>query len=296
VWVEDKVDTFSFTSASKPDLINFDGDKILLCTKKENKTLDEYIFQYKNAGSYLDRREAIFFASQHQDDPKAVDFLKLALKDKYDGLRNFTIVRLNMKDENIKKEMEPVLADLAKNDPKRTVKANAIDALGAYENVKYAALFKAALNDSSYAVAGSGLDALYDVDSSSAITEAKRLSMQKQKGRLAGVIASVLMTESLADSMLTQFEHTPLSQNKFNMTQPIADFLGRTKNMSMFKRGIDDIVSFRDAIPESFRGQTDPYFNGVLLKGLAERKKQLGLTDQADYIISKLPAADKKGF
>ena len=80
VWAQNKSDTFSFASSTKPDLVNFDGDKILLCTKKENKTLDEYIHQYKYAGSYLDRREAIDFASKHQDDAKAVAFLKTALK------------------------------------------------------------------------------------------------------------------------------------------------------------------------------------------------------------------------
>jgi aminopeptidase N len=62
------------------------------------------------------------------------------------------------------------------------------------------------------------------------------------------------------------------------------------------KRGVDDIVSFRDAIPEAFRGQTDPFINGVLLKGLVTKKTQAGLKDQADYIKSKLPEEDKKGF
>ena len=82
----------------------------------------------------------------------------------------------------------------------------------------------------------------------------------------------------------------PLSQAKFNMLQPMGDFLGKTKNPDIFKRGIDDIVTFRDAIPESFKGQTDPYINGVLLKGFAAKKKEAGLTEQSDYVISKLPS------
>jgi aminopeptidase N len=61
---------YVFHTVSKPDLINVDGDKILLCEKTEHKTLDNYIFQYKNAGLYLDRREAIDFAARNQsDDP-----------------------------------------------------------------------------------------------------------------------------------------------------------------------------------------------------------------------------------
>jgi hypothetical protein len=66
--------------------------------------------------------------------------------------------------------------------------------------------------------------------------------------------------------------------------------------MDIVKRGVDDIATFRDAIPEAFKGQTDPFINGILLKGLATKKKEAGLTEQSDYIISKLPPEDKKGF
>src|SRR5436190_4119616 len=109
VWVQNKLDTFSFASTARPDLVNFDADKMLLCNKTENKTLDEYIYQYKYAGTYVDRREAIDFASHHQDDPKAVAFFKTALRDKYDGLRKLAVTLLDMGNENVKKEMEPIL-------------------------------------------------------------------------------------------------------------------------------------------------------------------------------------------
>ena len=296
VLVQDKVDTFSFASASKPELVNFDGDKILLCTKKENKTLDEYIHQYKYAATYVDRREAIDFASQHQDDPTAVAFLKTALNDKYEGLRNFAVTSLDFKNDNVKKEMESVLVGLAKNDPKKIVKAAAIKKLGEYKNSQFAAIFKSAVNDSSYTVAGNALDALLAIDNPAAVAEARRLSTQPSKGKLASAIPFALFDESSADPILTKFEHTPLSQNKFAMLQSVSDILGNTKNMNTFKRGVDDVVAFRDAIPESFKSQTDPIINGVLLKGLATRKKEAGLTEQFDYVVSKLPAEDKKGF
>ena len=299
VWAQNKSDTFSFAAASKPDFVNFDGDKILLCSKKENKTLDEYIHQYKYAGTYLDRREAIEFASKHQDDANAVTFLKTALKDKYEGLRNFTVSRLDMKKDLVRKEVEPVLLDLAKNDPKKRVKAAAIAKLGTYQKPAYASLFKAAVNDSSYTVSGNALEALSEVDSAGALAEAKRLATQPAKGKLSSVITAVMIAagdESSADMILKNFESMPLSQNKFNLLQSMGDFLGKTKNADTFKRGIDDIVTFRDAIPEAFKGQTDPYINGVLLKGLAAKKKEAGLIEQSEYVISKLPAEDKKGF
>lgn len=299
VWVKNKIDTFYFNASQKPDLVNFDGDKILLCTKKENKTLDEYIHQYKYAGNYVDRREAIDFASKHLDDAKAVEFMKLALKDKYEGLRNFAISKLDLKKQNVKDAVETELVDLAKNDPKRTVKAAAIAKLGQYKKPEYASIFKSAINDSSYTVSGNALDALSEVDSAAALSEAKRLFTQPNKGKLSSVITSVMIKsgdESSADAILTSFEKMPLSQQKFNLLLQMGDFLGKAKSMAIVKRAIDDIVAFRDEIPEAFKGQTDQFINGQLLKGLATKKKEAGLQEQADYIISKLPDADKKGF
>src|SRR5262249_26015835 len=101
-WVKNKADTFSFKSTSKPELINFDGEKILVAEKRENKTLDEYIYQYKYAGNYVDRREAIDFAAKNRTDSKAIAFLKLALNDKYDRLRNYVITKLDLKNDNLK--------------------------------------------------------------------------------------------------------------------------------------------------------------------------------------------------
>jgi aminopeptidase N len=299
IWTKSKSDTFYFDNNRKPDLVNFDGDKVLLCTKKENKTLDEYIHQYKYAGNYLDRREAIDFASKKQDDPKAVEFLKTTLKDKYDGLRNFAIGKLDLKKEGVKKAVETVLADLAKNDPKRPVKASAIEKLGEYKKPEYASLFKTAINDSSYSVAGNALAALAEVDSLAAFNEAKRLANEETKGNLSDAITTILIAsgdEATADMILTSFEKMPLSQNKFNLLQSIGSFLAKTRNMDIVKRGIDAIVEFRDAIPEPFQGQTNPFINGVLLKGLVANKKDAGLKEQADYILSKLPEEDKKGF
>jgi len=47
------------------------------------------------------------------------------------------------------------------------------------------------------------------------------------------------------------------------------------------------ITAFRDKVPEQYQSQTSPYING-LLKGLADKKTAAGLTEQANYINSKL--------
>ena len=59
VWLGKETDSFYFPYRTKPDLINVDGDKIILCQKEDHKTLENFIYQYNKAGLYLDRREAI---------------------------------------------------------------------------------------------------------------------------------------------------------------------------------------------------------------------------------------------
>jgi len=298
VWVENRADTFTFSYDTKPDLVNVDGDKITLSEKKDNKTLENFIHQYKYAGLYLDRREAIDFCSKDQDDPKALDLLMLAMKDKFFGLRMYTIGKLDLKKDAVKQAAEPILADIAAHDARTVVRASAITALGKYKNPEYKSLFAKAVNDSSYSVAGSALDALAIIDSTEAFKDAKGLSKYPSKGKLNNAIANVLIKygdENDFDIINDNFSKMPVSQTKFNFLQTYSTLLAKVKNTNNLKKGVDEIVKFRDAIPAQARDNTDPYINNTILKNLAAKKDAAGLKDQADYIKSKLPDA-KKGF
>jgi aminopeptidase N len=307
VWVKNAIDTFTFNYSKHPDLVNVDGEKVMLWTKKDNKTLDNYIHQYKYAGNYLDRRESIEFAGKNQKEPTALTFLKTALKDKYVGLRNYTLSVLNLKNETVKNEVEPVLFDMAKNDKKSIVRGNAISKLGGYKKLQYTDLFKAATNDSSYTVSGSALEALSLIDETAAMAIAKDLSKTPTKGNLKETIMTMIAKsgdESMADELIGGFEKMPMSEGKFNTLNSLNVYLGALKDIELIKRGVVAIVKFRDDVPENFKNQTDPYINGIILKGIISKKEGILRTSPDDtklkelieFIKSKLPDADKKGF
>ena len=307
VWAKNAVDTFTFNYTRRPDLVNVDADKVMLWNKRDNKTLDNYVHQYKNAGKFLDRMEAVEYAAQHQDEQKAAELLKTAMKDRFHGIRLSAIYSVNMEAEVSKKQYESVFADIAKNDKKSVVRAAAISRLGSYNNPAYTALFKAATRDSSYSVAGNALSALMQVDNPSAITIANELSKQPAKGVLKNALNTVKASsgdEAMAEEMIGGFEKMPLSQAKFSALEPLAVYLGALKNNELVKRGIDEIVKFRDAIPAQFRTQTDPYINGEALSGIVIKKENAlkndpnntGLKDLIAYIKSKIPATERKGF
>jgi len=306
VWSKNEVDTFTFTYSKHPDLVNVDADKVLLWNKKDNKTLDNFSHQYKYAGNYMDRLEAIQFAAKKQDDPKALDLLKTSLKDKYHGLRNTTLYSLDLENEKVKQAVEPILIDLAKNDKKSTVRANAISQLGQYKKAEYVPLFKAATTDSSYSVSGNALNALLDVDKDAALAISKTLDKQPAKGALKSSLQGVKAAsgdESLEEEIIGGFNKLPVSQQKFNALGTLGIYLGALKNTEKVKASVDEIVKFREAIPAQYRKQTDPYINETLANILSKKEEALkadagnaALKELVDYIKSKIPAGEKKGF
>ena len=297
VWVKDKEETFSFPYSTHPDLVNVDAKKTLLTEKKDNKTLENFIHQYKYAGSYLDRREAIDFASKSQDNPKAADLVLLALKDKYFGLRSFAISKLDLKNETVKKQAEPILAEMAQKDPKSTVRASALAVLVQYNNGVYKSLFTKLVNDSSYTVAGTALDALFKLDSAAAVAEAKRLVKAPAKGKLVESLTTIMIkagSESDFDLVAKAFNDMPISQAKFNLLPTFCQFLTVVKDTEKVKKGVDMVIEFRDAL--AAYGLT-PYVNN-LLSGVIKKKEATNApADQIEYIKKKMDATgDKKGF
>jgi len=307
VWSENAVDTFTFNYTKRPDLVNVDADKVTLWTKKDNKTLDNYIHQYKYAGNYLDRREAIEFASKKLDDPKAVELIKTALTDKYEGLRNLAISKTDLRKEAVKNGFEPVLLNLAKTDKFASVRANAIDKLGEYKKPEYIPVFKSAVNDSSYTVSGNALTALGKADPALAAAIAKEISNKTAKGALKSAVMNEIVKsgdENMADKIIGDFASMPLSQEKFQSLNSLSTYLAAIKNTDKIKWGVDEIVKFREKVPANFRNQTDPFINGMILKGLLTKKDKeakenagnAAAAELVNYIKSKLPEEDKKGF
>lgn len=294
VWAENKADTFSFPVSAKPDLINVDGDKILLCQKKDNKSLAEYIYQYTHAAKYLDRKESIQYATSNLGKADAYQLLIQALNDPFYAIRSQALAGLS--NAKLTEEAVAQIELLAKKDDHRTVRADAIDVLAKQHNKTYTDFFAAATRDSSYTVAGAALEALGSLDGKQAFDIANRLSKETHRGRLTSALGNIMLTygdETAFDFIASSFKEMPLSQEKFNSVVTLAEVLEKVTDLAKFKTGIDLIIEFRDQIPQQERSQTDPIINNYVLKGLALKKKNTGAKEMADYINLKLPDGSK---
>ncbi|MDB5032082.1 M1 family metallopeptidase [Mucilaginibacter sp.] len=245
IWMNNKADTLTFASAVKPDLVNVDGNKVLLAEKKDSKTLDEYVFQYFNAPLYLDRFEAIDHATPEQGSTGAQKVMIAALKDKYYGLRIKAIRGLNMANDDVRNAAQPILISLAQTDDNTLVRAAAIGVLGKLKAAGMMSLFKESLKSQSYAVQGSALNAISLQEPVQAFELAKGFE-KDNKGNLTQAMVHIYATSGSGAQwpfVYKQYQDAGI-QVKFNMIKEFAAMTAKMDKPEYVMQGIDALKDF----------------------------------------------------
>ena len=291
VWSKNKVDSFYFPAAVAPDNVNVDNDKILLWAKDETKPIEQYAYQMKHARNFMDRFEAASEAATNLKNPAAKAIIEAAIKDTFHVIRSIALTSYNP--TAIDATMEAQILELAAKDKVSSVREDAINVLSKINKPSFTPLYEKWVNDSSYTVAGAALAALEIVDSAKAIDIAKAFSKQTLKKRLNTVVTTILTKygdEQMFDFVASTYSKLNIqSSEKFEMTMPFAQLLIKTTDPVKFKKGIDLIVEFREAIPQGYRVQTDPYFNFKILGDIIKAKKQKGETELVAMVTAVLP-------
>lgn len=190
-----KSQTFAIASATKPDLVDFDPERAVLCERKDNKTFANYVFEYHNAPYFSEQMEALKSLAEFQKDSAAAkEVLTEALHDKFYYLRQYAISRI----EPAKDGSDGVLTtieQLAKTDKESAVRKEAIDKLSKTSKASnYTALFEAAVGDSSYEVSAGALKALADANPKEAMDIARKMEAEKNS-EVVNAVADVYAKE-----------------------------------------------------------------------------------------------------
>jgi len=295
IWMRDKADTLTFKLSSKPNLVNVDGDKVLLAQKTDSKTSEEYVFQYFNALLYLDRFEAMNALMGKQGDPGARKVMLAALKDKYYGLRMLAIRNINLGSDEVKQAALPELTNIAQHDQNNTAKAAAIIALGKLKNLADLVLFKNALNSQSYAVQGAALNALAAQNPDDALRLAKGLEKDNKGALTQSIVMLYTMKGSEAELpfVTTAFDKSG-PQAKFNILQGYVAMLGKVNDTQKVNSRVEN---FKKLAIQYKQYGVDQYVIGML-DGLKTQKQNQAksadaslktqLDAQADYLTKAI--------
>ncbi|MGI8893521.1 MAG: M1 family aminopeptidase [Bacteroidia bacterium] len=192
VVLDQKNQTFNFTSPAKPSLINFDAEKMLLAEKKDNKSSEEFIFQFNNAGLYLDRLEALQNIGNNYDvgSPSA-DVVIKALNDPFWHIRQTAIKNVEVFAKKTDPQLKNILLNMAANDEESAVRSSAIKQLSRYykdENLKET--YKNYLNDSSYAVIAAALNSIVNINKQEGFALAQQFQ-NEENATILNALASI---------------------------------------------------------------------------------------------------------
>lgn len=194
--ITERIDTLYFDVKSKPNLVEFDADHVLLGIINEEKTVDEWIFQYKNAPSFFARRQAVLALSKISGKP-SYDCLIAAAKDKYHGIRMLAINALteNFASDN-SAQLKPMLLNIAAKDEKSQLREAALNhwyKLSAKDDNVKEVLLKA-MDDRSYLVQSTALTKIYKADPDYGFEFAKKFENEsnlKMVRVVAGIFADL---------------------------------------------------------------------------------------------------------
>jgi len=195
VWVKEEEASFTFPFSQLPKLVNVGAKHVLLASIKDTKTLQNYLYQYKHAPHYVDRKQAIeAIAKEQQTEKQAYKTMLKALDDPYYELRKFTLENLDLFQKYNKKEAIAKIVQLARNDKHTKVRATAIEVLGKLIDPTFIPVFMEGLRQESNAILSASLVALYGVDQAAALTKLASLSPEV-KERLADAVSLIYLGE-----------------------------------------------------------------------------------------------------
>lgn len=200
VWMDEKNKSFSFKFTKKPHLVNADAERVLLAEIKDNKTIEELVYQYNYAPKYEDRREAIEAMADNQKDEAVFKTLVKALDDKYYGLRILAIENIDISKTNAKSAIK-LLEKMAVNDKKTLVRAAVISRLEILEDKKYIPLFNKGLQSNSNAVKKSSLLALSKLDMEAALQFALSVDNNLDKKSLKDALIPIYIINKTESQM-----------------------------------------------------------------------------------------------
>src|SRR5690606_29537660 len=128
VVVKDAVSVCILEVTQQPDLVNVDGDKMLLCEKVERHTPEEIAYMFYDAPKFMDRYEALKALASSKE-TFATQTIIDGLSDQFPQIRRTAIRSLEQAVKNDPAGVKTKLMDLGKNARHTRVKGDALYSL-----------------------------------------------------------------------------------------------------------------------------------------------------------------------
>jgi aminopeptidase N len=180
----------SFVLPVKGELkcVLFDDQQMLLAKIREDKPVDQYIFQYYNGKRYKARKNALNYGTKGKD-PRIQQLILDGLKDPFWSIRLSAIEKASKLNEENKVKALSMIRSLATDDANSQVRSSALNYLGS--NADEAMVKEIAKDriekDRSYSVISTALKQLGKLDADLAMEKAAALEAERSSKMISGI-------------------------------------------------------------------------------------------------------------
>jgi aminopeptidase N len=238
-------EAYIYKAAAKPDLINFDAEKMLLAEKNDHHTEKEWKFMYEHGRLYSDRAEALAALSENYSVPSyGADVVKKALDDPFAVIRAAAAGKVEkLTHASDSTFIKNKLIDMVQHDPASSARGAALIALlHNYKESDFSDLLEHAVADSSYIVSGAALVALTGLKTERGLQLARGMQ-DADNNDLNDILHQIY--SRYGDERDADYMHETILRktgfDKYNAVEVYARFLQRISNETLLKRGIDYI-------------------------------------------------------
>jgi len=239
--IDSKKNTFHLKCEIKPELINFDAEKMLLATKIDHHSDQEWIKMYYSAPLFLDRFEAIqHFGKDVKPETAEAGILKLALTDKNWKIRNVALHNIDsLLKSNDSSQIKSLLVGIINDDKKSSNRSYALDKLTSnFTGKEFDSILKVKLTDSSFDVIETAIQILMGKDSVLGLKYIKELEKENNTSMM-DIVANVYTTYGGDDQlnyMNQTFAINKSSNGRYARIQNYSKYLMRCTD----QKGIED--------------------------------------------------------
>jgi aminopeptidase N len=280
--------TFTIITDGAPKLVNFDAERQLLCDLEYEKSIPEYVFQYRNAPLFGDRWEALRKLNPSVDSSAYNVFKHAARNDKFHAIRNLAMGKLeNMPSD--KPAVKQLLLDIYNTDKNTLTRSEALGALnrqfGSEADIK--ALNEKALGEQSYAICRQALEGIIKQSPEQAMAKAKLFENENSTPMLMDV-AEIYAKEG-SDAQIPFFHNSIKNIIGFEMIgfcsfysqtaarcNDLSNMIMAAKDLEMVGNGANKFIKYG-----ALKGLKD------LLSALDRKEKTQAVTETREA-ISKL--------
>jgi aminopeptidase N len=203
VFIKKRIQAFRFKVDAKPKLMNLDAERVLVGKMKDNKTTEDYIYQYQHAPLFKDRYDALVAITRADSLPSVQATFERGLQDAHWVIVNQAINHVQQS-ESVMKALHQLLSH-----PNSNIRVASLNKLRKFKDKSIVAhIEKAILTEQAYPVINAQIGVLREFAPEKALQAAVDLKPETHPG-LVFTLAEIFAADGDLDHLQYFYDNAP---------------------------------------------------------------------------------------